>query len=420
MNICMIAYTFYEIDHRVRRYAEALAERGDRVDVMALQRTNEPRVEMINGVRLFRIQHRSVNEKTKLGYLAKICLFTARAFAFVTRGHLRNPYQLIHVHSIPDFEVFAAVVPKLTGAKIILDIHDVVPELYASKFKSGNKSLGFKMLVSLERLSARFADHVIIANHIWQERIEQRSVPKGKCTTLLNFANTRLFQRRAPRCPRDCCMILYPGSLSYHQGLDLAVSAFAEIDNLVPEAQLHIYGSGDQFDNLRQLIAELGLQGRVVLSEPVPVEEIIRLMENAAIGVVPKRKDGFGNEAFSTKIFEFMAMGVPVIAPDTMIDRYYFSDAVVRFFSANDANSLAEAMLDLIKHPEHRRELTANASRFVQAYTWEAHKDIYLRLVDDLVKARPHSRQGGHPDSAADSFAEEVRQEKASAVAYED
>jgi glycosyltransferase involved in cell wall biosynthesis len=114
------------------------------------------------------------------------------------------------------------------------------------------------------------------------------------------------------------------------------------------------------------------------------------VIENSDLGVVPKRSNSFGNEAFSTKILEFMAMGVPVIVPDTAIDRYYFDDSVAKFFKANDEDSLADAMLLFISNPEMGRNLAKNADVFIKKYTWDENKASYLDLVDALV----HSSNG--------------------------
>ena len=84
---------------------------------------------------------------------------------------------------------------------------------------------------------------------------------------------------------------------------------------------------------LINLASELGLNGNVRFFPPVRVTEIAKIMANADLGVVPKRADSFGNEAYSTKIMEFMAVGVPVVVSSTKIDRYYFDDSMVRFSS---------------------------------------------------------------------------------------
>ena len=385
MKVCMLAYSFYEQDNRVRRYAETLAKRGDQVDVVALRMEGQSSKEVVGGVCVYRIQYRIVNEKGRFTYLGRLLLFFLRSFVFLTSKQLRERYDLIHVHSVPDFEVFAALIPKFTGSKIILDIHDLVPEFYLSKFKASSKSLTFRLLVAMERMSASFADHVIAANHIWLKRLHERSVRSADCTVILNFPDTDIFHLRG-RTRNDCKFIMvYPGTLSYHQGLDLAIRAFAQIANKTPQTEFHIYGGGDQAEFLKTLIAELHLQERVFLKGGRTLQEIAVIMENSDLGIVSKRSDGFGNEAFSTKIFEFMSVDVPVIVPETAIDRYYFNDSVVKFFQANDEKSLAEAMLLLINNPELRQELVRNARKFIESYTWERNKEIYLSLVDSLV-----------------------------------
>lgn len=385
MKVCMVAYTFYEQDNRVRRYAETLAKRGDRVDVVALSGEGQCSKEVIDGVTVYRIQRRVVNEKGKFTYLGKLLLFFLRSFAFLAWKQLQERYDLIHVHSVPDFEVFAALVPKLTGSKIILDIHDMVPEFYLSKFKASPNSLTFKLLVAVERMSASFADHVIAANHIWLERLYKRSVRSTKCTVILNFPDTDIFHFRGRHRNDSKLIMVYPGSLGYHQGVDIAVRALALIADKAPEVEFHIYGGGIQTEYLKTLIAELNLQERVLIKGGRTLQEIAVIMENSDLGVVPKRSDGFGDEAFSTKIFEFMSLDVPVIVARTTIDRYYFNDSLVKFFQPNDEKSLAEAMLLMIENPAQRQELVRNAREFIQAYTWERNKSAYLDLVDSLT-----------------------------------
>lgn len=394
LRVCMLAYTFYEEDNRVRRYAESLAKRGDHVDVVALLQKGQPSTENINGVNVFRIQGRVVNERSKLTYLIRLFLFLVQSGVFVSRQHLRNRYDVIHVHSIPDFEVFAAVLPKIMGAKLILDIHDIVPEFYTSKFNSSQDSFMFKLLVGTERLSIAFSDHVIVANHIWQERLEGRSVKAPKCTTILNFPDSEVFERRGRAREDGKFIILYPGTLNFHQGVDIAIRAFSRITRTVPEAEFHIYGEGEQLGHLKSLIAELQLQRQVLIKDKLPFNQIATVMENADLAVVPKRKNSFGNEAFSTKILEFMALGVPVIVPDTMIDKHYFNESVARFFQANDAESLAEQMLLMIKNPDLRQTLVTNATAFVHQYSWDANKDLYLDLVDSLVRSTRNQKSG--------------------------
>jgi glycosyltransferase involved in cell wall biosynthesis len=386
LRVCMVSYTFYETDSRVMRYAEALAQRGDQVDVFALRRTGSAPAESVGGVQVQRLQGRIFDERNRFSYLWRILVFLTRALYHVSVNDLRKKYDLVHVHSVPDFLVLSALVPRLRGTPVILDIRDILPEFYASKFRVSEKSIGFRFLCFLERICAGFASHVIIANHAWQERLLSRSVKPGGCSVMLNVPDRSIFVRstknKASKAPKDRFVLLYHGTLNWHQGLDLAIRAFGKIKDLAPEADFHIYGDGPSKPDLLGIIEQLRLGSRVMVHERKPLREISGVIETAKLGIVPKRKDNFGNEAFSTKILEFMAMGVPVIVSDTKVDRYYFDDSVVRFFQGEDEDDLARCMLDLIRHPEKRLALVECAALHVANNDWALKKQEYLDIVD--------------------------------------
>ena len=386
LNVAMISYSFYEFDARVARYAETLARRGDHVDIFSLRQDGQENSGTINGVNVFRIQKRERNEKGKLSFLGRLSKFFIKSSVIVGKKHFKAPYDLIHVHSVPDFEVFAAVLPKLFGAKVILDIHDIVPEFYASKFGGGTESTLFKALLLIEKISARFADHVIISNHIWEKALVNRSVPSEKCSTVLNYPDPSRFYLRPRKESDGKITFLYPGSLNWHQGLDIAIKAFHMIRDKAPEAEFHIYGSGGQRDELVTLVQVLGLQDRVFINKNIPLDRIVETMAAADIGVVPKRNDPFGGEAFSTKILEFMSLGVPTIVSRTKIDTFYFNDSVVKFFTPDDVDDLANAMLKMAKDRGMRRNLAESALKFAVDFSWENRKGDYLGLVDRLTK----------------------------------
>lgn len=381
----MLAYTFYETDNRVRRYAETCAKRGDHVDAIVLRRDGQPVYDTLNGVNIYRIQKRQVNETGKLSYLIKLTRFLIKSSIFLTKKQFKSRYDLIHVHNPPDFHVFATWLPKLTGSKIILDIHDILPEFYASKFTTAKNSLIFKFLVIVEKLSAAFADHVIISNHIWENVFISRSASKNKCTVLLNYPDTAIFHERPRERKNQRFIMIYPGTLNNHQGLDIAISAFANIANKAPNAELHIYGEGSTKKSLIALVSRLGLEGKVIFKEPISMEKIADVMSNADIGIIPKRNSSFGGEAFSTKTLEFMALGIPIIVSKTKIDQHYFDESIVKFFEPENEIDLSEAMLLLINNREARTRLKTNAGKYVRKNNWDVKKQIYLDLVDDLV-----------------------------------
>lgn len=385
-RVCMVTHSFYESDNRVTRYAAALVARGDAVDVLALRRSPElPEQEIIEGVRVFRIQDRFEKaEQTKFAYLWPLLRFLRAAMRWVTPRHASEPYDLLHIHNVPDFMVFAGWYPKLTGARIILDIHDIVPEFFASKFGMMPKGLTFALLCWMERASAAFADHVIIGNDLWLTKYTMRTRTAGRCTAFINNVDSSVFTRRARRRDDGKLIVLFPGGLQWHQGVDIALRAFTDVRAELPHCEFHIYGDGNAKESLVRLAADLGLDGSVRFFKPRSVREIAAIMAEADLGVVPKRADSFGNEAYSTKIMEFMAVGVPVVVSSTKVDRYYFDESVVRFFPSGDAKALARQMLAVLHDAEMRREMVRRASEYAATHSWESRKADYLALIDSL------------------------------------
>ena len=385
-RVGMITHSFYESDNRVIRYAESLVERGDIVEVFALRRAAEmPKEEVINGVRVFRLQSRfGKKQQSKSSYFWPLLQFLLISSWWITRRHWRMRYDLVHVHNIPDFLVFAAWYPKLTGAKVILDIHDIVPEFFASKFNASEDSFLVWGLKWIERLSAAFANHIILSNHLWLDKYVARSTHRKKCSVFINYVDTGIFYPLPDRKTSGKLVVLFPGGLQWHQGVDIAIRAFEQLLRRLPQAEFHIYGDGNMKPKLISLVEEMRLNGRVHFFQPLNLREIASVMANADLGVVPKREDSFGNEAYSTKIMEFMASGVPVVVSKTKIDSFYFNDSVVRFFESGNENDLAGAMGELLSQPELRRSLVTRANEYVASNNWAKHKAGYLQLVDSL------------------------------------
>jgi glycosyltransferase involved in cell wall biosynthesis len=389
-RICMVSHSFYESDNRIIRYAEALTERGDQVEVVALRSSAQlPERELVNGVLVHRIQDRfGKNEASSWSYLWPLLRFVIVSAKWLyTHGQARK-FDLVHVHNIPDFLIFSGLPAKRRGARLILDIHDIVPELFASKFGAPPQSLLVRSLRWVEKVSAGVSDHVILANHIWLERYTARSAPAQKCSVFMNHVDRQIFQPQARATRSGGPLIIYPGGLQWHQGLDIAIRAFATLKRKLPDAQFHIYGNGSSKCQLMALAEELGLNESVTFFEPLTLRAIARVVADADLGVEPKRADSFGNfgnEAYSTKIMEFMSVGVPIVVSATRVHRHYFDESVVRFFESGNDTELAQAMYEVLTDSQLRASLVRNANEYVACNSWERHKSGYLQLVDTLI-----------------------------------
>jgi glycosyltransferase involved in cell wall biosynthesis/peptidoglycan/xylan/chitin deacetylase (PgdA/CDA1 family) len=386
-RICMVAYSGYETDGRIRRYAEALAKRGDIVHVIALEGLNgTQKTFTLKGVTVYQVQRRDYNESGHWSYATRLLRFLFRSSVVLTRLHARNRYDVVHIHNMPDFLVFAAWYPKLTGARLILDIHDIVPELFASKFNSALKRFYVPGLRLVEKLSASFVDHVIVSNHLWRGKLIDRSVRSNQCSVFVNYPDPEIFARRQRTRQDDRFIVLFPGSIQWHQGVDIGIQAFAKLKKRVPNAEFHLYGSEHNKlrKTLKDLVRELGLEDSVIFHGSAPLDIIADIIANADLGVVPKRADSFGNEAYSTKIMEFMSQGIPVVVSRTKIDSYYFDDSSVRFFPSGDSAAMAEAMYEIARDPLLRQSLIQHGLEYVHRHRWERNRQEYFDLIDRL------------------------------------
>ena len=167
-------------------------KRGDQVDVIAISGEHfRGQRRRSTGLRFIEFNTVSTTSAAS-GRMHGACLrFLLKSSALLTRLHKRNRYDVIHIHNMPDFLVFAAWYPKLTGAKLILDIHDVVPELFASKFQTNFKAAYVELLKAIERMSAKFVDHVIVSNHLWHKTVIARSVPAARVLCLDQSCRSR-------------------------------------------------------------------------------------------------------------------------------------------------------------------------------------------------------------------------------------
>ena len=387
-RICLVTQSCYERDNRVMRYAESLAARGDLVEVLALRRhPDDPRAATLEGVRVHRLDDRfGKTERSPLGHLRPALRFAFRAARWLRTEADRRPFDLVHVHNMPDFLALAAAPLRRRGTRVLLDIHDLTPEFYAAKFRDGRPGGAGTPLRWLERGSAALADHVIVSNHLWRETYAKRTGSTGRCSVFLNHADSRVFRPDLRSRSDSRTIILFPGSLSWHQGLDLALLAFRELSAEIEGAELHLYGDGAMKPALIALAAELDCRGAVRFHDPVPVREIARVMADADLGIVPKRADAFGNEAYSTKIMEFMALGVPVVVAATRIDRHYFDESVLRFFQPGDARSLARTMREALRDTGGTRARVARAAEYAARHGWASREADYLNLVDELIR----------------------------------
>jgi len=381
-------YPFAEV--RVRREAEALAEQGHLVDVICRLHGTEPRQESVGGVTVHRL---AVGEK-KWGLFSQ--LFDYLAFAFlaflkVTQLHIRKRFDVVQAHNLPNFLVFSAIVPRLTGSRIILDIHDLMPEFFCSRYKTSLNNFGARLLRWEEYLSCRFAHRVITVTELWKETLIKRGVPKGKCFVVMNLADPAYFDgsgysRREYSTDQGRLRLIYHGTLAHRYGVDILLKALQLVKEDVPSVYLRIHGRGDFAATVLAMVPQLGLERHVeITTDFVSPRDLSQLIRSFHVGIVPYRQDIFTDGILPTKLLEYVALAIPAIVAKTdVISRYFDADAV-EFFEPEDVNDLAYHILHLYRNQDRRQQLANSCQRFNSIYNWPRQKAAYVRFVEQVV-----------------------------------
>jgi glycosyltransferase involved in cell wall biosynthesis len=396
----MVVHAYYPVgETRVERQAQALIRCGYEVDVVCLQKDGEPANDTQEGVQIYRMPFKRFKGYGRAVQLLEYLTFFFLAFAKLTFLQLRRRYGVIQVHNIPDFLVFAALVPKLAGARVILDLHDLMPEFYAASFNRSLTSWPVRLVRWQERLSCRFADHVVTVTDLWKDTLIKRGLPAEKITVVMNVADNQVF-RRAPATELAVKNdgrfdLIYHGTLVRRYGVDLVVRAVGLVRQEIPEIRFTVIGAGAERDLLVKLTEQLNLQEHVDFSAGIlSVQELLPFIRKADIGIVPNRRGVFTDDLLPTKLMEYMAMGVPVLSSRTRAIEAYFDETMIEYFPPGDPEGLAECIMRLWSNPNRLRQLRENSARFNLQYNWPKLAAEYVALVDRLNnRSRPRSSQ---------------------------
>lgn len=391
---CMVVHAPYPLgETRVQREAEALVNRGYKVDVICVQRSGEATVDHHRGVRIYREEYRVPARFAQLGALPyqflKYLRFFVSAAVRLTRLHKQQPYDTVQVHNLPDFLVFCALIPKLAGVPIILDLHDLMPEFYVGRSGHDGNSLAGRLIRWQERLACRFADHVITVSEHWREALIERGVSAHKCSVLMNLADENIFHLPEDGCPHlpnnSEFRLIYHGAIVHRYGLDLAIRAIDQVRHDIPNVHLTILGLGYDMDSLVQMVQELDLGDHVTIHRELrPAEELPEIIWAADAGIVPYRNDAFTNGLLPTKLMEYAALGLPAIAARTTAIEAYFGDTMVELFEPGDVDDLARCIRMLYHNPERLAELARGSKKFNERYSWAKIGAEYGALVERL------------------------------------
>jgi len=395
-RVGLVVLSAYPFDPRPRRTADVLAREGMSVDYICVADGKAPWCEKTNGMNVFRVP---INHQRggKLGYAYQYSAFILASAAILAARSRRHRYDLVLVNNMPDILVVSALLPKIFGAKVILDLHDPMPELMMTIFGKDPGSKSVRLLKFLEKWSAARADRVLVPNVACRRLLASRSCPEDRIAVMMNSPDESIFPFR-PACSQpasnDPFVVMYHGTLVERNGLDIAIQAFACLRKKLPMAQLHIYGKATPFlERVIQSAREHDLQRNILHFGQKPLEQIVSAIDACNVGLIPNHHNAFTHINTPTRIFEYLARGKPVIAPRTAGIQDYFDEESLFFFEAGNADELAKQIEFVAFHPREDLMVTERGQQVYKAHAWRREQQTLVRLVEKLFE-REEERNG--------------------------
>lgn len=391
-QVGMVVFSQYPADPRPRRAIDALLIQGMSVDLICLGDENDPKREVRGKLNIFRlpIEHRRGSKLSYFYNYGAFILLSATIFAWRS---IKRRYDLIYVHNMPDILVASALVPKALGAKVLLDLHDPMPELMTTIYNLEKHSRSVRLMERLEKWSLARADSVLTVNVACQRIFTSRSCSPEKIGVVMNSPDERIFRLRVPQSNKAAgsastrrFVIMYHGSLVERNGLDLGVEALEQVRQSVPTAELRIYGRKTPFlETVMNEVHSRGLDDCVSYLGPKSLEELVGEIEGCDVGIIPNHRSTFSEINTPTRIFEYLALGKPVIAPRAAGICDYFDDSSLVFFELGNADGLARRIEYVFSHPTEVMEIVRRGQGVYQEHCWPAERRRLTGRVADLL-----------------------------------
>ena len=381
---CVVRQGYYPHDMLVRREAQALKEAGFDVDVICAVAARQPREGVIDGVRVYYLPPQR-RKRGMIRYLFEYLAFFSLVALKLTVLHLQRPYALIQVNTMPDFLVFATLVPRLLGAKVALQMYEPMPELWMTKTRFPPL---VKLLEVMQQFSLRYAHRAFAVTQQLKDSFVARGADPDKITVVLNVPDEQCFQAHTveplPSADGSFTLICH-GAIEARYGHDTMLEAIQSLRSTIPGIRLRITGSGSYLEEFLAQVEALDLGEHVCYLGYVPVAQLVEELRRADVGIVAQKSSPYSNLVHTGKMYDYMYFNKPVIASRLRAVNAYFDDASLCYFAPGDDKDLARAIRHLYEHPEAREAFARNSRRLYEWYRWEQQRVAYIAVARTLA-----------------------------------
>jgi len=387
MNICIIRHAYFPDDPTVRKEVYTLLQEGYNVDIICLRKKSQNFIENIRGARIYRVPLSHIRGGI-LRYIAEYFLSFLMMSCVILLLYFLRRYNFIQVNTMPDFLVFSTFLPKLLGTKILLHLHEPTPELWITKYGTDRLKWLLYMQIKIEQLAIKYADRCFTVTESLRSRFGERGANIKKITVIPNVCEENIFcgnRNFQGHLLKEKFRLVTHGLIENRCGHDLVIKAINDLRVQIPNLQYEIIGEGEYKSKLVKLIRELKCEDIIHLAGFVDTKELLRRLRSADIGVVAMKKSPYSELIDTTKMYEYIALRIPMIVSRLPVVENNFDESCVMFFEPGNYEDLKRCILKLYLEPEKRNKLAENAYFRYEKIRWDKTKEIYLNAFQELV-----------------------------------
>jgi glycosyltransferase involved in cell wall biosynthesis len=382
-RVCIVRQKIYKAQRNLRRSAETLIKEGYEVDVICVGHKGERKQEKLKGVnvhRVFFMYHR----ESVFWYLFDYTAFFILASLKLAWLSLKKRYDVVEVHTMPDFLVFVTLFPRLLGSKVILYMFENTTQVFTASFRLSPGHILAKLMNWIAKISASYADSVIVSDGpLHKQAVEGYGIPGAKITLVLNVPDDSVFYPDPAGPPEDNhhFRLVVVSTIVKRYGIQTLIKAVPLLLENIPDLKVHIIGEGEHRGDLERMARDLGVEEYINFTGFIPYESIPAYLTRAHVAVAPMIDDvGAPN-----KIFEYIALGKAVVASALPGVEAVFDSNSVSYFQPADERDLANRILELYRSPEKRTALSQSAQALYRKYHWPIMKQEYLKVYQQLL-----------------------------------
>lgn len=378
----IISYSYFLRDARVRRYTQALHNNRYDLDVFSLREKflkKYPYNFFLFPIPRFRLGLSWYFVEYLFFFIFTLLIISVKSIFF-------KRYKLVQVFNLPDFIVFATVIPKLLGAKIIIDVRDLAPELFLTKYSASKNSFFYELLSFLEEKSLHYSDLIISANPLFKDMLIKK-YPNIKDKIFISYetADQKIFYQKEQRKTNNIFNVLYIGTIEKRFNIEMIIESIKILYEEIPQIRLTIIpkieNEGKYLEFIKNKIEENQLKAKIIIKNPMPLERIAEEIRNSDAGIILVEKDPYTDIIFRTKLYEFISCKVPVIATKTKFLSSNFSEKQIAYLSKNSPAELAKIIIKIYKDKKYSDTLSRNAYKYFKHYNWKNEEVNYIKII---------------------------------------